>query len=345
MSNPLNLPLITDAQASKHVTHNDAMLKLSQAFTRLVTVDPSAANVVLTNDQVQSNYMIEIGGAAVTGREVEFPAVDRVMIIRLVTSSGENVTVTIDGGADTVVMTPGSTAFVVVTATATLKGFFLSSSTTVETLLDLTDSPANYTGSGGKLVAVKADLTGVEFISPPSGGATEINDLTDVIITTPIDGNILEYSVGFGWLNVPIPIITTLAGLSDVQITTPLEGQAFVWDAAEGEWVNRTIPGLTLGVVPAIKTADYTLVIGDTQALILLEDCDLTVPAHADVALPVGTTVAVSQWGAVASLIVAAAGVTVNSADTLTFAKRYAGGSLVKVLTNTWLFTAYTTEV
>lgn len=36
---------------------------------------------------------------------------------------------------------------------------------------DLEDVPSSYVGQGGKVVAVKADVSGLEFISPPSGGA------------------------------------------------------------------------------------------------------------------------------------------------------------------------------
>jgi hypothetical protein len=42
------------------------------------------------------------------------------------------------------------------------------------TFLDLTDTPADYTASGGKLLAVKGDASGVEFISPPSGSGDVI---------------------------------------------------------------------------------------------------------------------------------------------------------------------------
>jgi hypothetical protein len=37
--------------------------------------------------------------------------------------------------------------------------------------------------------------------------------------------------------------------------------------------------------------------------------------------------------------------VTINTAETLEFAKRYASGSLVKVATDTWHFAGYTKEL
>lgn len=36
--------------------------------------------------------------------------------------------------------------------------------------LSLQDTPASYTGAGGKVVAVKATEDGLEFIDAPSGG-------------------------------------------------------------------------------------------------------------------------------------------------------------------------------
>ena len=47
------------------------------------------------------------------------------------------------------------------------------------TFTGLTDTPANYTGSGGKIPAVNSGETALEFIDAPSGGATAFTGLTD----------------------------------------------------------------------------------------------------------------------------------------------------------------------
>jgi hypothetical protein len=46
---------------------------------------------------------------------------------------------------------------------------------------DLQDTPVDYTGAGGKIAAVKADESGIEFVDAPSGGggASTFTDLTD----------------------------------------------------------------------------------------------------------------------------------------------------------------------
>lgn len=53
----------------------------------------------------------------------------------------------------------------------------------------LQDTPASYTGFGEKIVAVKADETGVEFIDAPSGGggSSTFKDLTDTPATLTAD--------------------------------------------------------------------------------------------------------------------------------------------------------------
>lgn len=64
----------------------------------------------------------------------------------------------------------------------------------VTTFVGLTDTPANYTGSGGKFVAVKAAADGLEFVTAPSGGtgdgilATFYGAITSngTLTTTPV---------------------------------------------------------------------------------------------------------------------------------------------------------------
>ena len=42
------------------------------------------------------------------------------------------------------------------------------------TLVGLTDTPSSYSGEGGKFIAVKSDITGVEFVDPPTGGTPDL---------------------------------------------------------------------------------------------------------------------------------------------------------------------------
>ena len=58
-----------------------------------------------------------------------------------------------------------------------------SGASDVDTFVELTDTPENYTGQADKLVSVKTDESGLEFIDVPATGAATFLDLTD----TPSD--------------------------------------------------------------------------------------------------------------------------------------------------------------
>jgi hypothetical protein len=352
LSNPLDLPLITDAQASKHVTHNDAILKLSQAMGNRLDVSVSAGNAVVVGDTAQRNYFLSITGASASGREVQLPAKNRALLVSAVSANAHNVTLKIAGGSDTLALAPGTTALVVTTETPSLVGFFLAQVATVSQFVDLGDVPANYAGAGGKAVAVTVGEDGLEFVDFPAGGGggvTEIVDLDDVVATDLEDGDVLLWNELAGaFLNIPIGSLggaTTLAQLTDVDIDDLQNDDILQYDSGLDVWFNTSPPEPPTGVIPSIKTSDYTLALTDTRAAIYLEDCDLIVPNDSSIDMPIGTVVLVTQWGATASEIVPISGVTVNAADTLEFAKQYASGALTKVAANTWHFAAYTTEL
>jgi len=64
---------------------------------------------------------------------------------------------------------------------STTNKFEAGSTSGASTFLDLTDTPAAYTGQGGKTVTVKVDETGVEFTTPAGGGdMLAANNLSDV---------------------------------------------------------------------------------------------------------------------------------------------------------------------
>lgn len=57
-------------------------------------------------------------------------------------------------------------------------GFGGGSGSGASAFTDLSDVPSSYTGHGSKVVAVKSDVTGLEFITPSSGGRTLIDSQT-----------------------------------------------------------------------------------------------------------------------------------------------------------------------
>lgn len=70
---------------------------------------------------------------------------------------------------------------------------FYTPAATISTFLGLTDVPDSYTGHANKFVKVKADESGVEFVAGGGGGASALDDLSDVTITTVADNQVLVY--------------------------------------------------------------------------------------------------------------------------------------------------------
>lgn len=89
----------------------------------------------------------------------------------------------------------------------------------------------------------------------------------------------------------------------------------------------------------ADKTASHTLVLGDAGKYVRMNvgsGNDLTVPTNASVAFPVGTVIQIRQVGAGQTTVVAASGVTINSAETLKLRKQGSSAALIKVATDEW---------
>jgi len=84
----------------------------------------------------------------------------------------------------------------------------------------------------------------------------------------------------------------------------------------------------------------YTLALTDEGKLVTLSNAaaiTLTVPPNSSVAFDVGTYIDLAQTGAGQVTVVQGAGVTVNATPGLKFRSQYAGASLRKTATDTWL--------
>ena len=97
------------------------------------------------------------------------------------------------------------------------------------------------------------------------------------------------------------------------------------------------------GSVNAQTGTTYTLVIGDEYlngvSMTNASANTLTIPPNADVALPVGTKVFITQGGAGSTTIAAGAGVTINAPSTVTLAidEQHESRVCQKISTDTWL--------
>ena len=88
------------------------------------------------------------------------------------------------------------------------------------------------------------------------------------------------------------------------------------------------------------QISNYTLVLGDQCRIIQTDNASantVTVPTDASVNFPVGTEIAVIQYGTGQTTIVASSGVTIRSRNSYTkIADRYTGVTLVKLGVNDW---------
>jgi len=64
-----------------------------------------------------------------------------------------------------------------------------------------------------------------------------LNDVSDVTITTPTAGQMLEYN-GTVWVNTDQGSLTALNALSDVTITTPANGDVLTYNTTSSTWEN-----------------------------------------------------------------------------------------------------------
>jgi hypothetical protein len=107
-----------------------------------------------------------------------------------------------------------------------------------------------------------------------SGVAKQLNDLTDVTITSLANGQILQYdSVTGQWINVDRTDID-LSELGDVSIISPANGQVLVYNSATAKWENSS--GGYVPYVGAVTTVDLGL--QGLQAGFIRLDTSITSP-------------------------------------------------------------------
>lgn len=103
---------------------------------------------------------------------------------------------------------------------------------------------------------------------------------------------------------------------------------------------GATITSPTITVATTTSSASYTLLLTDGGKVVEMTSASantLTIPLNASAAFAVGTSIFVLQAGAGQTTIAGAAGVTVNSYVGLKLIGQWAGCTLIKRATNTWV--------
>lgn len=121
---------------------------------------------------------------------------------------------------------------------------FVERPVSVSAFTELTDSPSDYTGASLKFVRVKNDLSGLEFVKPTF---LQLGD-------TPTDftgksGNVARVNSAE---NALVFSEFKVAALEDVDWTTPTQGQTLSYDTTKGKFVLATGGG------GAVKFAELT---------------------------------------------------------------------------------------
>lgn len=105
-------------------------------------------------------------------------------------------------------------------------------------------------------------------------------------------------------------------------------------------WLSSNVAGASISINAQTGTA-YTLVLTDANKNVEMNNASantLTVPPNSSVALPVGSTILITQTGAGQTTIAADAGVTINSnGSKLKLSGQWAQATLFKRATDTWV--------
>jgi hypothetical protein len=103
----------------------------------------------------------------------------------------------------------------------------------------------NSTNYNSDMNSYYSSIEGSFIVGATSGGASSLNELTDVTITTPLNDQFIRYN-GVEWVNETVNIIggtlggaSTLDELLDTNISVPTDNQFLRYTGSE--WVNETV--------------------------------------------------------------------------------------------------------
>jgi hypothetical protein len=134
--------------------------------------------------------------------------------------------------------------------------------------------------------------------------------------------------------------VTSVKIANDTIVDADVNASAAIAQSKIADLTTDLAAKFPLNVSTNEQTASYTLVLGDAQDVVEMNVSTantLTIPPNSSVAFPVGTSIFVVQTGTGQTTIAAGAGVTVNSFLGLKIIGRWAGCTLIKRATDTWV--------
>ena len=256
---------------------------------------------------------------------------------------------------------PGANLEVVRSSTGTVASFGINGQTINPRLrIDADESNntvtlnPNYSGSTSPALVFKTQE--VERMRILAGGSVGIGTTSPATKFHVYGGNItIDNPSG-----TDSQIIFAKAGVSKYELYYENTGNSlFIYDRSSSAYrffinssgnvgIGTSSPSYKLDVAGGInyqnqfnrQTASYTLVLADASKIVetnVGSANNLTVPLNSSVAFPIGTEIAVLQYGSGQTTIVATGGVTLRSkSNALKISGQFAGCTLVKVGTDEW---------
>jgi hypothetical protein len=164
----LGIPEVSASQNQKEITINDAIIALEAATNAVLTIDyTGVVTYTLTGTQATRN-MIFKGVTCAANCDLVFPiAVGgntfiRTFVVR--NDTGHILTVKYASGGGTTVAIPNA-ASRLIGAIDGVNMIIAAEPATVVAFTTLTDVPGSYATHGGQVLAVKSDVSGLEFIT------------------------------------------------------------------------------------------------------------------------------------------------------------------------------------
>ena len=190
-------------------------------------------------------------------------------------------------------------------------------------------------GGGGSALEIDDEGT------PLTTGATKIDFVGAGVTSTNIGGAVtVTIPGGSGGVATPVEVADEGVMLTTIATKIDFKGAGVTATNVAGD-VTVTIPGPTIpDMTINVQTASYTPVLADKNAYIVMNVAtanNFTVPPNASVAYPVGANLHVRQRGLGQTTLVAGAGVTINTPETLKLRKKFSTVTLIQTeVLNVW---------